>query len=216
MSKFFKALDQAERDNTQQESPSTPEATAEAAVSERPSLLTRRPEPDKEQPPAFRAPPSPPSVEAPRPFVKTPRPSAEASRPVVEFTRPVVDQPRIASALLDEHLVSLQAPSTAAAEQYRVLRHFVETLRKRSNLQILGVTSPSVGDGALAQSDDTRVVLMDMDLRGPSVAPLSGHHRDAEDSRRRAGLAGAGAQGRGRPSAPLQSLGAASRNTTTS
>ena len=82
--------------------------------------------------------------------------------------------------MLDEHLVSLQAPSTAAAEQYRVLRHFVETLRKRANLQVLGVTSASVGDGktvtainlagALSQSDDTRVLLVDMDLRRPSVA----------------------------------------------
>jgi hypothetical protein len=34
--------------------------------------------------------------------------------------------------------VNLQAPSTAAAEQYRVLRHLAETLRKRANLQIVG------------------------------------------------------------------------------
>jgi len=82
--------------------------------------------------------------------------------------------------LLDEHLVSLQAPSTAAAEQYRVLRHLVETLRKRANLQVIGVTSPGVGDGktvtainlagALSQSDDARVLLVDMDLRRPAIA----------------------------------------------
>jgi hypothetical protein len=58
--------------------------------------------------------------------------------PEVESVRPVVDRSRVASALLDEHLVNLQAPSTAAAEQYRVLRHLAETLRKRANLQIVG------------------------------------------------------------------------------
>jgi capsular exopolysaccharide synthesis family protein len=76
--------------------------------------------------------------------------------------------------------VSLQAPATPAAEQYRVLRHLVETLRKRANLQVIGVTSGAVGDGktvtainlagALAQSDDARVLLVDLDLRRPSVA----------------------------------------------
>jgi capsular exopolysaccharide synthesis family protein len=61
-----------------------------------------------------------------------------------------------------------------------VLRHLVETLRRRANLQILAVTSPGVGDGksvtainlagALAQSEDTRVLLIDMDLRRPALA----------------------------------------------
>ena len=193
MSKFFKALEQAERDNAQPESPAAPQATAEAVaetVSERPPVVPRWPEPDQEQPPVF-TPPVPraasqvvdaprPTVDAPGPVLDPPRPSVDAPRPVFEAPRPVVERPRIATALLDEHLVSLQAPSTAAAEQYRVLRHLVETLRKRANLQVLGVTSPGVGDGktvtainlagALSQSDDARVLLIDMDLRRPAIA----------------------------------------------
>ena len=197
MSKFFKALEQAERDNTQPESPAPPQAAAEAVaepaaetVSERSPVATRWPEPEKEQPPVF-TPPAPrtvhqvidpprPAVEAPGPVFEPPRPSVDARRPVFEAPRPVFERPRIATALLDEHLVSLQAPSTAAAEQYRVLRHLVETLRKRANLQVIGVTSPGVGDGktvtainlagALSQSDDARVLLVDMDLRRPAIA----------------------------------------------
>jgi capsular exopolysaccharide synthesis family protein len=171
MSKFFKALEQAERDGAEQ----VPQAPVEA-VSQRPSVMTRWPEPPKEEPPRAPSPVDEPTT----PPAESPRPVFEPPRPVFKSPRPVVQSPRVASALLDEHLVSLQAPSTAAAEQYRVLRHLVETLRKRTNLQILAVTSPGVGDGksvtainlagALAQSPDARVLLADMDLRRPAVA----------------------------------------------
>ena len=174
MSKFFKALEQAERDNAQREPLIAPETEGERAVApeaaaERASVVPQWPEPDKEQAPVF-TPPAPPR--APRSVISPPR-GATARRPTAESGR-------IAPALLDEHLVSLQAPATAAAEQYRVLRHLVETLRKRANLQVIAVTSGGVGDGktvtainlagALAQSDDARVLLIDMDLRRPSVA----------------------------------------------
>jgi protein-tyrosine kinase len=162
MSKFFKALEQAERDNTQREPLIAPEAAGERA-----SVVPQWPEPAHEQPPVFTRPPR-----APRSVMTPPR--------VATAPRSGVESPQIAPALLDEHLVSLQAPTTAAAEQYRVLRHLVETLRRRANLQVIAVTSGGVGDGktvtainlagALAQSDDTRVLLIDMDLRRPSVA----------------------------------------------
>jgi protein-tyrosine kinase len=163
MSKFFKALEQAERDNTQREPLIAPEAPGARA-----SVVPQWPEPADEQPPVF----TPPPPRAPRSVMTPPR--------VVTAPRSGVESPRIAPALLDEHLVSLQAPATAAAEQYRVLRHLVETLRRRANLQVIAVTSGGVGDGktvtainlagALAQSDDTRVLLIDMDLRRPSIA----------------------------------------------
>src|SRR5215470_8209640 len=116
MSKFFKALERAERDNAEQ----VARAPVEAARS---------------------------VFELACPVLDPPRPIHEAPRPVFTPPQPVAESPRTASALLDEHLVSLQAPSTAAAEQYRVLRHLVETLRKRANLQIIAVTSPGIGDG---------------------------------------------------------------------
>ncbi len=81
---------------------------------------------------------------------------------------------------MDEHLVSFLRPASFEAEQYRVLRHVVETLRRDAKLQVVGVTSPGVGDGktttainlagALAQATDARVLLVDVDLRRPSVA----------------------------------------------
>jgi Mrp family chromosome partitioning ATPase len=96
----------------------------------------------------------------------------------------VIEPPTGDLASLDEHLVSLLAPSSPGAEQYRVLRHVVETLRKRAKLQVVAITSPGVGDGktvtainlagALAQALDARVLLADLDLRRPSVAKSLG------------------------------------------
>jgi capsular exopolysaccharide synthesis family protein len=79
-----------------------------------------------------------------------------------------------------EQLVSLVAPASFAADQYRSLRHLVERLHKESGFQVLAVTSPTPGDGktittlnlagALAQAQGARVLLIDADLRKPSVA----------------------------------------------
>jgi len=83
-----------------------------------------------------------------------------------------------------EQLVSLVDPDSVAADQYRGLRYTVETLRKESAVHVLGVTSPSPGDGktvttlnlagALAQGCDARVLVIDGDLRKPSVANYLG------------------------------------------
>jgi len=96
---------------------------------------------------------------------------------------------------LEPPLVSLIEPASFEAEQYRVLRHAVETLRKDANLQVLAITSPGVGEGktttainlagALAQSADTRVLLVDLDLRRPAVARqlgLGGSKRSLVDA----------------------------------
>jgi capsular exopolysaccharide synthesis family protein len=79
-----------------------------------------------------------------------------------------------------EQLVSLVAPGSVAADQYRALRHTIESLRKDAKIQAIAVTSPSPGDGktvttlnlagALAQGQDARVLVVDADLRKPSVA----------------------------------------------
>ena len=79
-----------------------------------------------------------------------------------------------------EQLVSLVAPGSVAADQYRGLRYSIERLRKDSGIHAIAVTSPSPGDGktvttlnlagALAQGQDARVLVIDADLRKPSVA----------------------------------------------
>src|SRR2546426_10317208 len=79
---------------------------------------------------------------------------------------------------IDEHLVSLFAPNSYEAEQYRTLAHMIELMHKDTGLQVLAVTSPTPGDGkttttinlagALAQSPQGRGVLMCADLTTPS------------------------------------------------
>jgi protein-tyrosine kinase len=83
-------------------------------------------------------------------------------------------------AKLDTHLVSLTAPASFAAEQYQGLRLTVERLGRARDLKVIAVTSPAAGDGktvtainlagALARGGDERVLLIDADLRRPTVA----------------------------------------------
>ena len=85
---------------------------------------------------------------------------------------------------VDEHLVSLLAPSSFASEQYRSLRHVIEQRHKASDLSIVAVSSPGASDGktttainlagALAQGPDARVLLVDGDLRKASMATRLG------------------------------------------
>jgi capsular exopolysaccharide synthesis family protein len=81
--------------------------------------------------------------------------------------------------LPEQHLVSLVAPTSFEAEQYRILRHTVEQRHRESGLRTLAITSPSGSEGktttsinlggALAQGRDTRVLLLEADLRRPSI-----------------------------------------------
>ena len=83
-----------------------------------------------------------------------------------------------------DQLVSLNAPNSFVADQYRSLRHTVERLRHESGLHALAVTSPAPGDGktittlnlagAIAQSPYARLLVIDADLRRPSVADYLG------------------------------------------
>jgi capsular exopolysaccharide synthesis family protein len=140
MSKFFEALEQAERDRA----------------------LRRETAPARE--------PAPPPTPAP--------PAAVESAPVPEA------RVREASERLEDHLVSLLDPSSLEAEQYRTLGHLLEQAHKTAGLSVIGVSSPTVGDGktvtainvaaSLAQAARARVLLVDADLRRPSVARYLG------------------------------------------
>ncbi|OLD69755.1 MAG: hypothetical protein AUI45_06770 [Acidobacteria bacterium 13_1_40CM_2_56_11] len=80
---------------------------------------------------------------------------------------------------IDEQLVSLLAPVSYEAEQYRTLAHAIELLHKDIGLHVLAVTSPTAGEGktttainlagTLAQAPESRVLMVCMDLRKPSV-----------------------------------------------
>jgi capsular exopolysaccharide synthesis family protein len=80
----------------------------------------------------------------------------------------------------DSHLVSFTAPASFAAEQYQGLRLTLERLARTRAAKVFAVTSPAAGDGktvtainlagALARGSESRVLLIDADLRRPTVA----------------------------------------------
>ena len=83
---------------------------------------------------------------------------------------------------LADRLVALVAPTSFAAAQYRSLAY---TLRAdRPAVRMIAVCSPALGDGkstsavnvggAMARDGGARVLVVDADLRRPSVGPLLG------------------------------------------
>jgi capsular exopolysaccharide synthesis family protein len=77
------------------------------------------------------------------------------------------------------HLVTLVAPTDFEAEPYRMLGRLVVQMHQDAGLHILAISSPSVGDGktstainlagVLAQEPEARVLLVEADLRRPSI-----------------------------------------------
>jgi succinoglycan biosynthesis transport protein ExoP len=85
---------------------------------------------------------------------------------------------------VDQRLASLIAPTSFAAEQYRVLRHAIAERQKEAGLRVVAVASATVGEGktttainlagSLAHAPATRVLLIDADLRRPCVGARLG------------------------------------------
>src|SRR2546427_4527484 len=110
-------------------------------------------------------------------------PAASGKAPLA--APPLFDPPTTAAELadrshrVDASLVSLLNPASFEAEQYRVLRHVVETLSKAANFKIVAITRPGDGDGntstainlagPLAQSADPRGLLTASDRRRAPV-----------------------------------------------
>ncbi|PYQ17309.1 MAG: hypothetical protein DMF80_01200 [Acidobacteria bacterium] len=106
-------------------------------------------------------------------------PAAERAGPASEV-RSAAGRDSAASSTPAAHLVSLVAPGSFEAEQYRILRHAIERRRADHGVAVVALTSPSGGEGkttsainlggALAQAAELRVLLVEADLRRPSVA----------------------------------------------
>ena len=85
---------------------------------------------------------------------------------------------------LDPHLVAALSPTSLAAEQYRSLRTRLKRVESGRPLRAIAITSPNKGDGksltaanlalTMAQEFQQRVLLIDCDLRRPSVHRLFG------------------------------------------
>jgi receptor protein-tyrosine kinase len=190
MSKFFKALEQAGRAVTPREPqpPVEPEEEVPAAtVATKPAAteaVVQRPRVTPPPAPPDPAPAVPPTVlsvkEAERaPVVAPPRRPPE-SQPAPQ--RPELDHE--ASQSINGHLISLLQPASFEAEQYRALRHLVEQFRGGADVAVIAISSAAIGDGktttainlagSLAQGSDARVLLIDADLRRPSVVAQLG------------------------------------------
>lgn len=118
-------------------------------------------------------------------------PASEVHRtdPSVVDGRSLPGQSTWGHQVVDPHLVSLLDPTSFAAEQYRALRHTLEHLH--GGKRLIAVTSPVDGDGktttainlagALAHAPDARILIVDLDLRAPSVAGRLGMHVSRPD-----------------------------------
>ena len=120
------------------------------------------------------------TVEAEAPVAATPLPFAMRPADAPAFTESVPTVKDDDAESVDDRLVTLLTPNSFAGEQYRTLRHLVEKMHTETGVSVIGVSSPGIGDGktttainlagALAQARDTRVLLIDMDLRRPAVS----------------------------------------------
>ena len=107
-------------------------------------------------------------------------PAAQEPRTAPPAAAPV----RKGAAHLDTHLVAALAPQSLAAEQYRSLRTRLTRAESGRALRAIIVTSPGKGDGksltagnlalTMAQEFQQRVLLLDADLRRPSIHRLFG------------------------------------------
>lgn len=120
------------------------------------------------------------------PIAMPPIPEPPAFEPAV--WSPAEDGPdtdaRPGTGGLDERLVAALAPQSLAAEQYRLLRTRITQSENGHSFRSIVVTSPGKGDGksltaanlalTMAQEFQQRVLLVDADLRRPSIHELFG------------------------------------------
>jgi capsular exopolysaccharide synthesis family protein len=112
------------------------------------------------------------------------RPAFVMPEPVSVATPAAAPHVRQASVGLDPRLVAAGAPQSLAAEQYRSLRTRVTRAENGRAYRTIIITSPNKGDGksltaanlalTMAQEFQQRVLLLDADMRRPSVHRLFG------------------------------------------
>ena len=150
------------------------------------------PPPPPVEPIATPAAPAAPAA-TPSPFVAPPAPRPAYGAPIAReathsgrrgFAWQMEPSSHAEAGDIDDHLVSLLEPTSFAAEQYRAVRLAIETAHRERGTRVVAVASPGRGDGktitvlnlagALAQDSGARVVLVEADLRHPSVSRYLG------------------------------------------
>jgi capsular exopolysaccharide synthesis family protein len=107
-----------------------------------------------------------------------------AAQAVAEPVRRAMPPLPVRDVAVDPRLVAAHAPQSLAAEQYRSLRTRVKAAESGRVLRTIIITSPNKGDGksltaanlalTMAQEFPQRVLLLDADLRRPSIHRLFG------------------------------------------
>lgn len=178
MSRIQQVLDKAERDGRMRRTTAVGEGAAAPAAPAEPA-------PAPSQAPA--APPPSPRVAA-SPRASAPRPASSAPpalRPVTAgLANPMAAPTRRVDARLSPVLVTAVEPHSAIAEQYRALRTRIAQSEGDKYYRALLVTSAAAGDGksvtslnlalAMGQEFHRRVLMVDADLRDPSLHRLVG------------------------------------------
>jgi len=100
------------------------------------------------------------------------------------FSALLPSPPAVEASEVDDHLVSVLDPTSVAAEQYRGIRLAIENYRRERGTRVVAIASPARSDGktttainlagALAQAREARVVVVEADLRHPSMARVLG------------------------------------------
>jgi capsular exopolysaccharide synthesis family protein len=131
---------------------------------------------------AQQARPQPAAYEAPAPL--PPAWHAAATAPAFEPIVHEADAPVQAHGALDSRLVAALAQQSLAAEQYRSLRTRINRAENGRAIRAIIITSPAKGDGksltaanlalTMAQEFQQRVLLIDADLRRPTLHRLFG------------------------------------------
>ncbi len=158
MSTIRKATEKARRENAQRRT-----GRQEAA-----SLPTLRPVPDPRRDEERQADTSKQSEAAPAP------PRAErAETPALELPDGRFGPP-------DEHLISLLSPDSMVSEHYQTILFTLAQQRQTDGATVVAVSSASAQEGksvttlnlagGLARTENTKVLVMDGDLRKPSIA----------------------------------------------
>lgn len=97
-----------------------------------------------------------------------------------------VPPPSVTSDRFDPRLVSMLRPESFEADQYRMLRYAVERVcTGKKGCHTIAITSPIAGDGktltsvnlaaTIAKAEQSRVLLVDTDLRRPNLGRILGH-----------------------------------------
>ena len=125
---------------------------------------------------------------------ETPPPVSQVASPSTYERPPLARAPRqgpsltgsaalehmpVSSEDVEQHLITLIAPTSFESEQYRILGHRIAQMHKDANLQVLAISSPTVGDGktttainlagTLAGTPGSHILLVEMDLRRPTM-----------------------------------------------